>query len=220
MEDDDCDGVVDEGQLNVCGTCGPIPADTCDGLDNDCDNLTDEALVRECQTACGRGVETCDSGNWISCTARQPLEEQCDGEDNDCDARIDEQLDCLCTISDVGNLMPCSEPPLLCGQGFKTCECIDAGCTEMRMSDCQALCAYIPPPDPAACDLQRGLIVQEECNSFDEDCDNSIDEDLFSPAIQGPPRLSLLGFVSPVRHIAQEVPGVMIATGTLSLDFA
>ena len=121
--DDDCDGEIDENQRNICDSCGPIPSDVCDSLDNDCDGEVDENLARECQTACGLGVEVCSGGNWISCTATQPTDEECDGEDNDCDGQVDEQLNCLCTVDDVGNLIPCSEPPLLCGHGFKTCEC-------------------------------------------------------------------------------------------------
>ena len=31
--DNDCDDEVDENQLNECGLCGPLPQDTCDGLD-------------------------------------------------------------------------------------------------------------------------------------------------------------------------------------------
>ncbi len=197
FEDDDCDGQVDEGQRNVCDTCGPVPPDDCDGIDNDCDGLTDEELIRECETACGRGVETCDGGNWISCTAEQPMEEQCDGADNDCDGQIDEQLDCLCTINDVGNLMPCSEPPLICGQGFKTCECVDPGCTEMRMTDCEALCRYVPMPEPPVCDPRRGLILAEECNNFDEDCDQQIDEDLLQACYTGEPDTLFVGVCAP-----------------------
>tara|TARA_Y100000114_G_C11763436_1_gene331346 strand:- start:3481 stop:5787 length:2307 start_codon:yes stop_codon:yes gene_type:complete len=198
FEDDDCDGEIDEGQRNVCDLCGPIPPDICDGEDNDCDGSTDEELVRECETACGRGVETCDGGNWISCTATQPVDEECDGEDNDCDGQIDEQLECLCTISDVGNLQPCSEPPLICGQGFKTCECVDPGCTEMRMTECAALCQYVPMPEPPACDPRLGIsLEQEECNNFDEDCDQLVDENLTQACYTGEPETLLVGVCTP-----------------------
>lgn len=198
FEDDDCDGTVDEGQRNVCDLCGPIPSDHCDGQDNDCDGTIDEGLIRECETACGRGLETCDSGNWISCTAVQPSDEECDGEDNDCDGQVDEQLDCLCTIDDVGNLQPCSEPPLLCGQGFKTCECVDPGCTEMRMTECAALCEYVPIPEPPVCNPRLGIALQmEECNNFDEDCDDSIDENLTQACYTGDPQTLLVGVCSP-----------------------
>ncbi len=197
FEDDDCDGNVDEGQRNACDRCGPLMADICDGEDNDCDGLTDEELVRECETDCGRGVETCESGNWISCTARQPSEEECDGEDNDCDGQIDEQLQCLCTIEDVGNLVPCTEPPLICGQGFKTCECIDAECTQTRMTECAALCQYVAMPGPP-CDPTSGIALQmEECNNFDEDCDASIDEELTQGCYTGPPDTFLVGVCRP-----------------------
>ena len=198
FEDDDCDGQIDEGQRNICDLCGPVPNDTCDGQDNDCDGSIDEELIRECETACGRGVETCDGGNWISCTATQPVDEECDGEDNDCDGQIDEQLDCLCTINDVGNLMPCFEPPLICGQGFKTCECVDPDCTEMRMTECAALCQYVPLPEPPVCDPRVGIALQqEECNNFDEDCDQIIDENLTQACYTGEPETLFVGVCVP-----------------------
>ena len=33
--DDDCDGLIDEEQLNVCGDCGIVPPEICDNIDND-----------------------------------------------------------------------------------------------------------------------------------------------------------------------------------------
>jgi len=198
FEDDDCDNLIDEGQRNACDECGPLRPDTCDGQDNDCDGLTDEELARECETVCGRGIENCEGGNWISCTAQQPSDEECDGEDNDCDGRIDEQLECLCTVQDVGNLMPCSEPPLICGQGFKTCECVDPNCTEMRVTDCAALCTYIPIPEPPVCNSRVGIALeQEECNNFDEDCDQEIDEELRQACYTGEPATLLVGVCLP-----------------------
>lgn len=197
-KDDDCDGEIDEGQKNVCGSCGPVPNDVCNGQDDDCDGSIDEELVRECVTACERGIETCLDGAYRSCTATQPEEEICDGTDNDCDGSVDEQLECLCTVQDVGNLQPCSEPPLLCGQGFKTCECVDPACTELRMTQCAAICEYIPIGAPELCDPRLGLTVQqEECNSFDEDCDEEIDEDLTQPCYTGDPDTLFVGVCIP-----------------------
>ena len=203
-QDDDCDGEIDEGQRNACDTCGIIPADLCNGADDDCDGQVDESLIRECETPCGRGIETCQVGNWISCTARQPIDEECNGEDDDCDGHVDEQLDCLCTIDDVGNLLPCFEPPLICGQGFKTCECVDPECTEMRMTDCAALCTYLPPNPGADCDPRTGIVLQqEECNNFDEDCDNALDENLIQACYTGPPETLLVGVCMPGESYCQ-----------------
>ena len=185
--DDDCDGTIDEGQLNACDECGILPEEICDGVDNDCNGKTDEDLIRPCGTACGTGYEVCDSGNWISCTAEQPTEEICDGFDNDCDGQIDEELECVCTIQDVGTLFPCQENPLICGKGFKSCECVDPQCTEITTTPCYAMCHWFPPPDPSTCDPTIGQIIeQEECNNFDENCNQLIDEDLYASCYTGP----------------------------------
>mgnify|MGYP001217001046 CR=1 FL=1 len=195
--DDDCDGVVDENQRNVCDTCGPVPSETCNNIDDDCDGLTDEELIQACSTVCDNGLETCQSGNWISCSATQPLDEACDGADNDCDGQVDEQLSCLCDVSDAGNLQPCTEPPLLCGQGFKMCECVDEECTELRMTDCLAFCNYFPDPN-VPCDPLLGMrLDREECNAFDEDCDNQLDEGLVQACYTGPPDTLGVGVCSP-----------------------
>tara|TARA_B100001123_G_scaffold446273_1_gene600177 strand:- start:4304 stop:6454 length:2151 start_codon:yes stop_codon:yes gene_type:complete len=198
--DNDCDGLTDEDQLNACGSCGLEPEESCNGIDDDCDGFIDEELIQPCSTSCGEGYEICDDGNWISCNAPPVLDEICDGLDNDCDGQIDEELQCVCTIQDVGTLFPCSEPPLLCGQGYKTCECLDSECKTIVTTPCHAICYWLADPwgsDPS-CDPHVGIaLVDEKCNNFDDDCDQDIDEDLFSGCYTGPEGTLYVGICEP-----------------------
>jgi hypothetical protein len=47
LVDEDCDGDVDEGTRNACGTCGPAPEEQCNGVDDDCDGEVDEVAAGE-----------------------------------------------------------------------------------------------------------------------------------------------------------------------------
>ena len=198
-EDDDCDGNIDEGQLNDCDECGILPAEQCNGIDDNCNGTTDEDLIQPCATACGAGYEMCYEGNWISCTAPPVNDEICDGLDNDCDGQIDEDLDCVCTIQDVGVLFPCQDDPLICGQGYKTCECLDPDCINLVMTECYALCYWVPSGDPnAVCDPLIGMeLSQEKCNNFDDNCNQLIDEDLYGACYTGPEGTLMVGICEP-----------------------
>jgi hypothetical protein len=198
-EDDDCDGDIDEGQLNECGECGIIPPEECNGFDDDCNGSIDEGLIQPCSSACGAGYELCDSGNWISCTAPPVLDEICDGLDNNCNGQIDEGLECVCTIQDIGVLFPCQEDPLICGQGYKTCQCLDPDCIDLIMTECYALCYWVPPADPNnVCDPYTGMeLNQEKCNNFDDNCNQKIDEDLYNACYTGPEGTLMVGICIP-----------------------
>ena len=195
-EDNDCDGHIDEGQRNACDECGFLPEEACDNVDNDCDGGTDEDLIQDCYSACGGGIEYCVGGIWVSCTAPPVQTEICDGFDNDCDGQIDEGINCECTIADVGVLFPCKEEPLICGEGYKTCECTTPDCSEILTTDCVSPCVYFPVPDEE-CDPTKGAVAAEECNNYDDNCNQLIDEDLFEMCYTADPETLFVGICKP-----------------------
>lgn len=217
--DNDCDTIIDEGEYPCESECGAGNAicvmgelvgcdaplsfpEVCNGEDDDCDGDTDEELIQECHTACEAGVEFCVEGIWTGCTAQPPLEEECNGQDDDCDGLTDEGLDCACPPEMIGFLMPCMEDPLVCGQGFKTCECVDEECSSTQMTQCLAMCSWMPP-NGEPCDPTLGAPTMEICNNFDDDCDEAIDEDLVTDCYTGPDGTVNVGVCVPGQLICQ-----------------
>ncbi len=90
--DEDCDGRVDEGTLNLCETCGPVPVEVCNGEDDDCDGPADEGTLNACG-ACG-----------------EVPAEVCNQEDDDCDGRIDEGRCTLYFLSPLAEAWEATEP--------------------------------------------------------------------------------------------------------------
>ena len=66
------------------------------------------------------------------------------------------------------------------------------------MTECAALCQYVPLPEPPVCDPTLGISLQrEECNNFDEDCDNIVDESLAQGCYTGDPETLFVGVCIP-----------------------
>jgi MYXO-CTERM domain-containing protein len=55
--DDNCDGHIDEGVRNACGTCdASVPAETCNGVDDDCNGTVDDNAPCDGGRICRHGV--------------------------------------------------------------------------------------------------------------------------------------------------------------------
>jgi len=200
--DNDCDGFTDEnfplvgascfagtGECEVTGTyscstdgstqeCSATPPaatpEQCDTLDNDCDGLTDEDLTRPCSNLCGAGVESCLSGAFAGCTAPLPIQEMCNHLDDDCDGDTDEDFDFQADLQHCGDCFRLCAPPNGTGQcvlGVCVVAACDPGYLDLNGNAVDG-CEY-------ACTFQGA----EECNSVDDDCDGSIDDEPMTPTI-------------------------------------
>ena len=135
--DDDCDGLVDEDLVNLCGGCGITPSEVCNGFDDDCDGLVDEGLTNACglcgpvpQEVCNGIDDNCDGqvdeGVKNSCGACGPTnaQELCNGLDDDCDGQVDEECYCEINVNLNGDCLTVSCPsecpyPIGCDVDFK-----------------------------------------------------------------------------------------------------
>lgn len=170
--------------------CTPGPQEEpndaiCDGRDGDCDGLVDEDYI-SLPTSCGLGA--CASTGQILCL-NATLEDSCvpgipaespeiscnDSLDNDCDGLIDiSDTDCACTPTGIPD---------------DNCDTIDDDCDGSTDED------YVPTPTGCGigeCASTGYLLCQsgseidtcvegtpllELCDSLDNDCDGSTDED-------------------------------------------
>ncbi|MCP3166301.1 sialidase [Myxococcus sp. QH3KD-4-1] len=220
--DDSCDGLVDDGNpeggggcstglLGVCATgvtaCtnGSVvcqqtqvaSAEQCDLLDNDCDGEADEGNpggLDTCDTKqlgiCGAGVTFCSHGV-IACVQKErPAAEVCDSVDNNCDGSVDEGMPTQAWYRDAD------------GDG--------AGNASQSVQDCRQPSGYVATAGD--CDDGNSAIrpgVTEVCDSVDNNCDGTVDENVGSTWYRdadgdghGRPDQSVVACTQPTGYVA------------------
>ncbi|UCH80190.1 MAG: putative metal-binding motif-containing protein [Nitrospiraceae bacterium] len=155
-KDNNCDGRIDDGVTNACGTCGAVPTEVCDGIDNDCDGTVDEGLTNACGT-CG-----------------EVPAEVCDGIDNDCDGAVDNGIADTPTTCGQGE---CSSTGVL--------QCVNGGLQDTCApgSPSAEVCGDGVDQDCDGSDLECPLIDSDE-DGFPEDVDCNDSDPAVNPGAE------------------------------------
>jgi hypothetical protein len=151
-QDDDCDGVIDDGVTNACGGCGEIEAARAKGTP--CSNGGKGGCALPGTYECLGDTTVCNAPD------PTPSDELCDGKDNDCDGETDEGLRNSCD----GCQVLANEKGAPCGAG--TGECAAPG---------TYVCATT---EATTCNAVARAATAEICDSKDNDCDGVVDEGL------------------------------------------
>ena len=164
--DDDCDGVVDEGQnlqndpLN-CGACGRACA--VPGADAIC--VAGACALGRCRPGFGDADGAPDNG--CECAVQNGGTEICDGLDQDCDGRVDEGFDLGGDVRNCGacgrRCLPANAAPLCAAGQCRVDTCV-AGFGDADGN----------PANGCECRVANGGV--ERCDQIDDDCDGRVDE--------------------------------------------
>ncbi|MBN92818.1 MAG: hypothetical protein CL928_01945 [Deltaproteobacteria bacterium] len=203
-EDEDCDGVIDDGtecfdddgdgyseEEDDCddnnAATNPAASEICDAQDNDCNGLTDDGITCADDDADGDGYAT-STGD---CNDADPAvylgaPETCNGVDNDCDGVADNGTDCFDDDGDgeTEDEGDCDDNDSTTHSGaVEVCDSVSNDCDTkvdegLDCSDDVDGDGY--DSADGDCDDTNPAIypgATEVCDGFDNDCDSTVDED-------------------------------------------
>ncbi|MCB9643745.1 MAG: hypothetical protein H6728_11790 [Myxococcales bacterium] len=206
-------------------TCVP-QQETCNNQDDDCDGMVDEGLTQSCYSGaagtegtglCKGGTQTCTAGQWGTCVGEVvPTTETCNNKDDNCDGMVDEGLTQSCYSGPAGTAGKgaCKGGTQTCNAGqwdtcvgevtptTETCNNKDDDC-DGKTDEAVTQSCYNGPAGTAGKGLcksgtqtctagQWGTCVgevapaTETCNNKDDDCDGKIDETVTKTCYTGP----------------------------------
>jgi hypothetical protein len=151
-------------------------AETCNGLDDDCDGIVDDGNPGgglSCNTGrpgiCAAGTTACLGGVIVCVQNQQPRPETCNGLDDNCNGIVDDGAESTCPAPPLGARSTCIAGVcgFACLPGFANCDGNPAnGCECQQPATCSAGRCCTPAdfrPVTAPCCSGISNIITGEC---------------------------------------------------------